>query len=145
MSATFLSIVLFALNSNSMIWLFWIWKGTLSTLSQCEIIKVCWNKESMKTKLNNIRYLHDYVIQGGLLNVSARRGKMVARKNVKFWKWLLMHDSVWYVSRSNESTFNTRWRVNLLIMEMLVTVIFHYREVVLFQRLFCTVYIQWLI
>ena len=60
-------------------------RAILSTLSQCEIIKVyqlvCWNKESMKTKLNNIRYLHDYVIQG-LLNVAL--GKMVAHKTFKF-------------------------------------------------------------
>ena len=42
-------------------------------------------RQSIDTFTMNIRYLHDYVIQG-LLNVSARLGKMVARKNFNFWK-----------------------------------------------------------
>ena len=42
----------------------------------------------MKTKVNNIRYLHDYVIQG-LLNVSARPengGKKSDRKGCEVFR-----------------------------------------------------------
>ena len=37
--------------------------GHFHSLKLLRCVNLCWNKESTKTKLHNIIYLHDYVIQ----------------------------------------------------------------------------------